>query len=330
MFGKKGMLPDFYIFNKLSKHVQLQWLVKDINYKSVRKNVVDSLRKELKNVTLEVIYINDGSADNTLNILRELAKKDKNNKYISFSKNFGKESGIYAGLKNATGDYVVVIDADLQHNPRTIIDMYNILKEKEYDSVAVRRVDRKGEKKIISFFSRIFYKVIKAISQIEVVDGEMDFRMMNKKMYKAVLKLSETNRFSKGIFSWVGFNTKWLEQENIERAAGTTKWSFWKLVTYSMSGITAFSTMPLIISSVIGLIFCLLSFILVIYVVIKTIIVGVLTPGWASTVCIIFLTSGVQLFCIGILGQYLGKTYIESKNRPLYITKESNIDEENN
>lgn len=259
-----------------------------------------------------------------------MLKKIKNNKYISFSKNFGKESGIYAGLKNATGDYVVVIDADLQHNPRTIIDMYNILKEKEYDSVAVRRVDRKGEKKIISLFSRIFYKVIKAISQIEVVDGEMDFRMMNKKMYKAVLKLSETNRFSKGIFSWVGFNTKWLEQENIERAAGTTKWSFWKLVTYSMSGITAFSTMPLIISSVIGLIFCLLSFILVIYVVIKTIIVGVLTPGWASTVCIIFLTSGVQLFCIGILGQYLGKTYIESKNRPLYITKESNIDEENN
>ena len=291
---------------------------------------MEKLRKELKNVTLEVIYINDGSADNTLNILRELAKKDKNNKYISFSKNFGKESGIYAGLKNATGDYVVVIDADLQHNPRTIIDMYNILKEKEYDSVAVRRVDRKGEKKIISLFSRSFYKVIKAISQIEVVDGEMDFRMMNKKMYKAVLKLSETNRFSKGIFSWVGFNTKWLEQENIERAAGTTKWSFWKLVTYSMSGITAFSTMPLIISSVIGLIFCLLSFILVIYVVIKTIIVGVLTPGWASTVCIIFLTSGVQLFCIGILGQYLGKTYIESKNRPLYITKESNIDEENN
>lgn len=291
---------------------------------------MEKLRKELKNVTLEVIYINDGSADNTLNILRELAKKDKNNKYISFSKNFGKESGIYAGLKNATGDYVVVIDADLQHNPRTIIDMYNILKEKEYDSVAVRRVDRKGEKKIISFFSRMFYKVIKAISQIEVVDGEMDFRMMNKKMYKAVLKLSETNRFSKGIFSWVGFNTKWLEQENIERAAGTTKWSFWKLVTYSMSGITAFSTMPLIISSVIGLIFCLLSFILVIYVIIKTIVVGVLTPGWASTVCIIFLTSGVQLFCIGILGQYLGKTYIESKNRPLYITKESNIDEENN
>ena len=291
---------------------------------------MEKLRKELKNVTLEVIYINDGSADNTLNILRELAKKDKNNKYISFSKNFGKESGIYAGLKNATGDYVVVIDADLQHNPRTIIDMYNILKEKEYDSVAVRRVDRKGEKKIISLFSRIFYKVIKAISQIEVVDGEMDFRMMNKKMYKAVLKLSETNRFSKGIFSWVGFNTKWLEQENIERAAGTTKWSFWKLVTYSMSGITAFSTMPLVISSVIGLIFCLLSFILVIYVVIKTIIVGVLTPGWASTVCIIFLTSGVQLFCIGRLGQYLGKTYIESKNRPLYITKESNIDEENN
>lgn len=291
---------------------------------------MEKLRKELKNVTLEVIYINDGSADNTLNILRELAKKDKNNKYISFSKNFGKESGIYAGLKNATGDYVVVIDADLQHNPRTIIDMYNILKEKEYDSVAVRRVDRKGEKKIISFFSRMFYKVIKAISQIEVVDGEMDFRMMNKKMYKAVLKLSETNRFSKGIFSWVGFNTKWLEQENIERAAGTTKWSFWKLVTYSMSGITAFSTVPLIISSVIGLIFCLLSFILVIYVIIKTIVVGVLTPGWASTVCIIFLTSGVQLFCIGILGQYLGKTYIESKNRPLYITKESNIDEENN
>ena len=175
----------------------------------------------------------------------------------------------------------------------------------------------------------MFYKLIKAISQIEVVDGEMDFRMMSKKMYKAVLRLSESNRFSKGIFSWVGFDTKWLEQENIERAAGETKWSFWKLLVYSMSGITAFSTMPLVISSIMGLIFCFLSFIMIIYVIVKTIIVGVLTLGWASTVCIIFLVSGVQLFCIGILGQYLGKTYMESKKRPLYITKESNIDEEN-
>jgi len=291
---------------------------------------MEKIKKELPKVKFEIIYINDGSKDNTLKILRELSKKSKDNKYISFSKNFGKEAGIYAGLKNATGDYAVVIDADLQHNPYTIIEMYNILKNSEYDSVAVRRVNRKGEKKIISFFSRMFYKLIKAISQIEVVDGEMDFRMMNKKMYKSVLKLSEANRFSKGIFSWVGFDTKWLEQENIERVAGETKWSFWKLLVYSMSGITAFSTMPLVISSIMGLLFCLLSFIIIIYIIIKTIIVGVLTPGWASTVCIIFLVSGVQLFCIGILGQYLGKTYMESKNRPIYITKESNIDEEDN
>lgn len=291
---------------------------------------MEKIKKELPKVKFEIIYINDGSKDKTLNILRELSKKSKDNKYISFSKNFGKEAGIYAGLKNATGDYVVVIDADLQHNPYTIIEMYNILKDSEYDSVAVRRVNRKGEKKIISFFSRMFYKLIKAISQIEVVDGEMDFRMMNKKMYKSVLRLSEANRFSKGIFSWVGFDTKWLEQENIERAAGETKWSFWKLLVYSMSGITAFSTMPLVISSIMGLIFCLLSFIMIIYIIVKTMIFGVLTPGWASTVCIIFLVSGVQLFCIGILGQYLGKTYMESKNRPIYITKESNIDEEDN
>ena len=290
---------------------------------------MSKIKKELPKVNFEIIYINDGSKDNTLKILRELSKKSKDNKYVSFSKNFGKEAGIYAGLKNATGDYAVVIDADLQHNPYTIIEMFNILENSEYDSVAVRRVNRKGEKKIISFFSRMFYKVIKSISQIEVVDGEMDFRMMSKKMYKAVLRLSEANRFSKGIFSWVGFDTKWLEQENIERVAGETKWSFWKLVVYSMSGITAFSTMPLVISSIMGLIFCLLSFIMIIYVIVKTIIVGVLTPGWASTVCIIFLVSGVQLFCIGILGQYLGKTYMESKKRPIYITKESNIDEEN-
>ena len=279
---------------------------------------MEKLRKEI-HAKLEVIYINDGSSDNTIDILRNLSKKSKDNKYISFSKNFGKEAGIYAGLKNATGDYAVVIDADLQHNPKTISD---------YDSVAVRRVNRKGEKKIISFFSRMFYKVIKSISQIEVVDGEMDFRMMSKQMYKSVLRLSESNRFSKGIFSWIGFNTKWLEQENIERVAGETKWSFWKLVVYSLSGITAFSTMPLVISSIMGLVFCLLSFILMIYVIVKTIIVGVLTPGWASTVCIIFMVSGVQLFCIGILGQYLGKTYIETKRRPIYITKESNIDDE--
>jgi len=290
---------------------------------------MEKIKKELPKVKFEIIYINDGSKDNTLKILRELSKKSKDNKYISFSKNFGKEAGIYAGLKNATGDYAVVIDADLQHNPYTIIEMFNILENSEYDSVAVRRVNRKGEKKIISFFSKMFYKLIKAISQIEVVDGEMDFRMMSKKMYKAVLRLSESNRFSKGIFSWVGFDTKWLEQENIERAAGETKWSFWKLLVYSMSGITAFSTMPLVISSIMGLIFCFLSFIMIIYVIVKTIIVGVLTLGWASTVCIIFLVSGVQLFCIGILGQYLGKTYMESKKRPLYITKESNIDEEN-
>ena len=288
---------------------------------------MEKLRKEI-HAKLEVIYINDGSSDNTIDILRNLSKKSKDNKYISFSKNFGKEAGIYAGLKNATGDYAVVIDADLQHNPKTIIEMYDILENSDYDSVAVRRVNRKGEKKIISFFSRMFYKVIKSISQIEVVDGEMDFRMMSKQMYKSVLRLSESNRFSKGIFSWIGFNTKWLEQENIERVAGETKWSFWKLVVYSLSGITAFSTMPLVISSIMGLVFCLLSFILMIYVIVKTIIVGVLTPGWASTVCIIFMVSGVQLFCIGILGQYLGKTYIETKRRPIYITKESNIDDE--
>lgn len=289
------------------------------------KKIADSLKK----VKFEFIYIDDGSKDKTLEKLEVLARNDKRVKYISFSRNFGKESGIYAGLKSATGDYAVIIDADLQHNPNLIIEMYNIIHSGEYDSVAVRRTNRKGEPLIRSFLSRNFYKIIRKISNIEVVDGEMDFRMMSKKMYLSVLELAEYNRFSKGIFSWVGYKTKWLEQTNIERVAGETKWSFFKLLVYSMNGFTAFSTLPLSIAAFLGILFFIISFIIIIFIIVKTLVFGDSTSGWPSLVCIIFFVSGIQLFSLGIIGQYLSKIFLETKKRPIYITNKTNIEEKN-
>ena len=278
------------------------------------------------NYNFEFIFINDGSKDNTLNIIKKLCKKDKRIKYINFSRNFGKEAAIYAGLEHAIGNYIAIMDADLQDPPALLPEMINLLENnKEYDSVGTRRVTRKGEPPIRSFFARQFYKIINKISKIEMIDGARDYRLMTRRMVNSIIELKEYNRYSKGLFQFVGYNTKWLEYENIKRIAGESKWSFWKLFIYALEGITAFSTVPLAISSIIGLIFCIVSFILIIVIIVKTLIYGDKTSGWPSLVCIIFFVSGIQLFCLGIIGQYLSKTYLETKKRPIYIIKDTNI-----
>ena len=277
-------------------------------------------------IDYELLFIDDGSKDKTLQILREYAKGDRRVRYISFSRNFGKEAGIYAGLENSKGDYVVVIDADLQHPPQFIPQMYEIVTKEDYDCATTRRVSRKGESKIRSWFARKFYKIMNKISQTEIVDGAQDFRFMKRKMVDAILSMPEYNRFSKGIFSWVGFKTKYIEYENVERAAGTTAWSFWKLFLYSLEGIFAFSTAPLAISSLLGVLFCLISFIMIIAIVLKTLIWGEDVAGFPTIMCVMFLIGGLQLFCMGILGQYLSKTYLESKSRPIYLARETEED----
>ncbi|NLL44437.1 MAG: glycosyltransferase family 2 protein [Mollicutes bacterium] len=284
---------------------------------------VNKIIKQFEKVDFEFLFIDDGSKDKTLEILRELSIKDKRVRYISFSRNFGKEAGLYAGLLNATGDYVAVMDVDLQDPPHLLLEMYDLIVNEGYDCVATRRVTRVGEPPIRSFFASLFYKLINKISKTEFVDGARDFRLMTRQMVDAILTLTEYNRFSKGIFGWVGFKTKWIEYENIKRVAGTTKWSFWKLFIYSIEGIVAFSTIPLSIASIMGILFCLVAFLMIIVIIIKTLIFGDPTSGWPSLVCIIFLVSGVQLFCLGIIGQYLSKTYLETKKRPIYITKET-------
>ena len=290
-------------------------------YKEITK-----VSKKMKKVDFEYLFINDGSKDNTLSGLKDLAKKDKKVRFISFSRNFGKEAAMYAGFENATGDYVAVMDADLQDPPALLPEMLDAIETEGYDSVATRRVTRKGEPPIRSFFARMFYKIINKISNADIVDGARDYRLMNRKMVDSIISMTEYNRFSKGIFGWVGFNTKWLEFENVERVAGETKWNFWKLFIYSLEGIVGFSTMPLQIASVLGMLFLLLSFIVIIFVIVKTLLFGDPVAGWPSLVCIIFFVSGVQLFCIGIIGQYLSKTYLETKNRPIYIVKETEKD----
>ena len=273
----------------------------------------------------EFIFVNDGSRDNTLNICKELAAKDERVKYISFSRNFGKEAGIYAGFEKSKGDLVCMMDADLQDPPALLPEMVKAIEEEGYDSVATRRVTRKGEPPIRSFFARMFYKLMNKISKTEIVDGARDYRLMTRQFVNSLLDMGEYNRFSKGLFGWVGYKTKWLEYENIERAAGETKWSFWKLLLYSIEGIMAFSTVPLAISAVIGLLFCLVAFVAIAFIIGKTIIFGDPVAGWPSTACLILFVGGVQLFCVGILGQYLAKTYLEVKGRPIYICKETNI-----
>lgn len=279
--------------------------------------------KKMKALDFEYIFVNDGSKDKTLDILKEYAKKDKKVRYVSFSRNFGKEAAMIAGLEYSSGDYVTIMDADLQDPPTLLEEMYRLITEEGYDCVGTRRVTRKGEPPIRSFFARMFYKIINKMSKTEMVDGARDYRLMTRQVVDAIISMKEYNRYSKGIFSFVGFNTKWLEYENIERVAGETKWSFWKLFVYALEGITAFSTVPLIFSAVIGFIFCVISFIMVIVIVIKTLAFGDPVSGWPSLVCIILFLSGIQLFSMGVIGQYLSKTYLETKNRPIYIVKET-------
>lgn len=290
---------------------------------------IDEVDKVLssKKITYNLLFINDGSSDETLSHLRRLTNINTHVHYISFSRNFGKESALYAGLEKSlelfkSANYFVTMDVDLQDPPVLLQQMLDVIKTGEYDSVATRRVTRKGEPKIRSFFARLFYKIINKISDTEIVDGARDYRMMTRRMVESLVSVKEVNRFSKGLFSWVGFNTKWLEYENIKRAAGETKWSFWKLFKYSIDGIVSFSTMPLSIASIIGCITCIAAFIYLSIVFIKTLVFGESVAGYPSLMCVILFLGGVQLICVGILGQYLAKTYLETKKRPIYIIKE--------
>lgn len=286
---------------------------------------INKVSKQMNALSFEFIFVDDGSKDNTLSVIKEYASKDERVKYISFSRNFGKEAAIYAGFEACTGDYAVLMDADLQDPPSLLPEMYKAIKEEGYDSAATRRVTRKGEPPIRSFFARMFYKIINRISDADIVDGARDYRLMTRTMVDTIISMNEYNRFSKGIFGWIGFNTKWIEYENVERVAGETKWSFWKLFKYSLEGITAFSVEPLQIASVFGMFFSLIALIMIIVIIVRTLVFGDPTSGWPSLVCIIMLIGGIQLLCIGILGQYLSKTYLETKHRPIYVTKDTNV-----
>ena len=281
--------------------------------------------EDMSDYDFEIIFVNDGSYDSTIDVIHKLADEDTRVKYLDFSRNFGKEAAIYAGLSHATGDYGVIMDADLQDPPELLPEMMNYIKNEGYDSVATRRVTRKGEPAVRSFFARRFYHLINRISKTEIVDGARDYRLMNRKFIDAILELSEYNRFSKGLFGWVGFKTKWIEFENVNRIAGETKWSFWKLLLYSIEGIIGFSTLPLAVAAFLGILFCIVAFIFIIVIIVRTLVFGDPTSGWPSLACIILLVSGVQLFCMGILGAYLSKTYLEVKKRPIYICKDKNI-----
>lgn len=288
---------------------------------------IDKISKEMKSVDFEFLFINDGSRDKTLSILRDMAKKDKRVRYISFSRNFGKEAGMWAGLENANGDYVAIMDADMQDPPSKVKEMYDILsKDKEYDCVGLYTVDHKD----YSFFRRIctniWYKLIAKISDNRQVPGVRDFRLMRRQMVDAILEMKEYNRYTKGIFSFVGFNTKWLEFKTGDRVAGTSKFNFWKLFKYALEGIVSFSTAPLVLSAIIGVIFCFIAFVAILVIIIKTLAFGDPVSGWPSLACIIIFVSGVQLFFLGVIGMYLSKTYLEVKKRPIYIVKETEKD----
>lgn len=288
----------------------------DIFYRTV-----ETVRSGMGRV-FEYLFVDDGSVDDTLSVIKRLADSDERVHYLSFSRNFGKEAAIYAGLAHAKGRLTVVMDADLQDPPELLPEMYRLLTEEAYDCVATRRISRQGEPPIRSLFSRCFYRMINRMSRTEIADGARDYQMMNRKVREAILSVGEYNRFYKGIASWVGYRRKWLEFENRERAAGETKWTFGKLFFYALDGIMSFSTTPLVIASVIGTAFCVVAFVLILVIIIKTLIFGDPTSGWPSMVCLIMMVSGVQLLCIGILGQYQAKTYLETKQRPLYFIRE--------
>ena len=270
----------------------------------------------------EFIFVNDGSSDKTIDIIKKHNKKDKRVKYISFSRNFGKEAAIYAGLNLSSGDYVAIMDADLQDPPKMLIEMYKAIKEEGYDCAATRRVNRKGEPPIRSFFARMFYRIMNRIAKLNMMDGARDYRFMKRVMVDAILSMKEYHRFSKGIFGWVGFETKWINFENRERVAGKTKWSFFSLFKYSIEGIVAFSTAPLEWASFVGLLFCILALIAVVFLFIRALIFGDPVMGWPSLACMITFFAGLQLFVSGIIGMYLAKAYNEIKNRPVYIIRE--------
>jgi glycosyltransferase involved in cell wall biosynthesis len=276
--------------------------------------------------TFEFIFINDGSKDKTLNLLRTLAKKDKTVKYISFSRNFGKEAAMLAGLEHATGDYITTMDADLQDPPALLEDMFDTLESEEYDCCATKSTNRKGYSFLRKIFTKWFYSIIGKISKTEMVPGARDFRLMTRQMVDAIISMKEYNRYSKGLFSFVGFNTKWIDFEIEDRQAGKSKFNFWKLFSYAIEGIVAFSTTPLVFAALVGIIFCIIAFVLIIFIIVKTLIWGDPVGGWPSMVCIMFLVGGIQLFCTGIIGEYLAKTYLETKHRPVYIIKETEKD----
>ena len=305
--------------------VYLSLVVPCYNEEKVLSQVYADIVKicESINKPFELIFIDDGSKDTTLNIIRRIASNDTRVHYISFSRNFGKEAAMLAGLQSAQGTYTAVLDADGQDPPDLIPKMLEAVESGEYDCAGTRRINRTGEPLIRSFFARRFYKIMKKFSDIAVVDGARDFRLMNRRYMDALLSLPERNRFSKGIFPWIGFNTKWFEYENIARTAGRTKWSFWKLLMYSFDGITAFSSKPIVIVSVLGIIFFMIALAAIIFIVIRKLVYGDPVAGWASTICIILFCSGIQLFTIGILGQYIAKTYTETKQRPHYVIREA-------
>jgi len=283
---------------------------------------VSAVKEQMGEIKLEYIFIDDGSKDATLLRIKELAEKDESVRFVSFSRNFGKEAGIYAGLERADGDYAVIMDVDLQDPPELLPGMLADIESGEYDCVATRRADRKGESVIRSWFARRFYSLMQKMTEVDMVDGARDFQMMNKRMVDAIVSMGEYNRFSKGIFGWVGFKKKWISFENVERARGDTKWSFFKLFSYAIEGIVSFSTVPLTISAFFGVIMCFVAFIGLIFIFVRALVFGDPTSGWPSLVCIILLVAGIQMFFLGVIGQYLAKTYMETKNRPKYLVRE--------
>ena len=289
---------------------------------------INKVRAAMAHEEFELLFVDDGSKDNTKGVIMDFAAKDPAVRYVIFSRNFGKEAAIYAGLEHSRGDYVAIMDADLQDPPSLLPVMYDALVNEGYDSVATRRVARTGEQPIRSFFARQFYKIMNKISNTDLVDGARDYRLMNRQFVDALLSLGEYNRFSKGLFGWVGFKTKWLEFENVERVAGETKWSFWKLLLYAIDGIVAFSTAPLQLSGVMGIFMAFLSFLAMIFLIVRRLVFGDPVAGWASIVVIIVFLNGMNMFFVGVIGQYLSKTYLEVKNRPIYIVRETNTKEE--
>lgn len=298
----------------------------EIFYKRINEIFVQ-MNQLYGELSFELMFVNDGSSDKTLCIIKKLSKNDEQVSFVSFSRNFGKEAAMYAGLQNVSGDLIAVMDADLQDPPELLIEMYKEIINENIDCVAAKRETRQGEPIVRSFFARMFYKGINKISRTEIVDGARDFRLMTRQMVEAILDMSEYNRFSKGIFGWVGFETKWIGYRNVERVAGNTKWSFWKLLVYALDGVIAFSTAPLVMATVIGILFFIIAIIMIIVIIAKTLLFGDPVAGYPSMICVIFMLGGIQLLCMGVIGQYLSKTYLEVKKRPIYIAKEKKLRE---